>query len=362
MAPDSAPADLALRCLRSLTLEQRTALGGALAVLLGRHVGWYDAEDAADAGPAERFSGRLLRTVMCDLLELPDDQFTALEPLSRLPPGDIPLSPDPFIISLPNSPEQREAIVHGLVVLMAVGVAIASVEAAQHVGNVSNGTSAPDTCTNPTQIKGVRVLSTGYDARSRQVLVELSAALGVPWHKMARREAELASALSSQLHEEQSIARAERETRAHAEGMSNRRSMIKRWKHSAAIVGVGIASGAAVALTAGLAAPAVIGGLAAVGGGISALGAAGAVVGTAVGSLTVLLSGTTGVAVRCSSSAKPCPRRRVRRIVEPLIRQLLSGCLTCESMDVSLLHALHVMMSTFAGDRDPPKSCLARLL
>lgn len=60
---------------------------------------------------------------------------------------------------------------------------------------------------------------------------------------------------------------------------------------------MGLASGAAVALTAGLAAPAVIGGIAAVGGGISSLGTAGALLGTGVASIASLLSGAAGVAV-----------------------------------------------------------------
>jgi hypothetical protein len=122
---------------------------------------------------------------------------------------------------------------------------------------------------------------------------------------MARREAELAAELASELRQQRRAEQREREAReaaARAEGQGRTGIATgllgKRWKRGVAVVGVGLVSGAAVALTAGLAAPAVLGGLAAVGGGISAFGAAGAVVGTAVGSLTALLSGGAGVAVR----------------------------------------------------------------
>ncbi|EOD25775.1 hypothetical protein EMIHUDRAFT_435181 [Emiliania huxleyi CCMP1516] len=99
------------------------------------------------------------------------------------------------------------------------------------------------------------------------------------------------------------------------------RTFGRRWRRGAAVVGVGLASGAAVALTAGLAAPAVIGGIAAVGGGISSLGTAGALLGigvaeagallgTGVASIASLLSGALGRRGRGSGDV---PLRRYRR-------------------------------------------------
>jgi len=273
------PVDRALAALRALDHEQRLSLGGTLAVLLGRRAAWWDLE----TGSGERFCAALLRAVMCDLLQLPTEQFSALEPLAQPhPPGAEAISPEPFVESLPASQARREELVHGLVVLMAVGVALASTG-----GKRSGGSGA---------------LGAGYDSRSRQLLADLSATLGVPWGAMARREAQLAAALASELRAQRSAARSQRDEERKANEAESEKGRAaawlgKRWKRGLAVAGVGIASGAAVALTAGLAAPAVIGGLLAVGGGVSTLGAAGAVVGTAVGSLTALLSGAAGVVV-----------------------------------------------------------------
>eukprot|EP00962_Isochrysis_galbana_P019487 scaffold5671_cov105-Isochrysis_galbana.AAC.3 len=310
----ASPSDHALGALRALGHEQRLSLGGMLAVLLGRHAAWWDLEPPAAGHGDARFCATLLKVVMCGLLQLPADQFTALEPLARPPPGGVPISPEPFVASLPESPEEREEILHGLVVLMAVGVA-----ATGGAGRAGSGGGAERRGRGDTA--GCGTLGAGYDARSRQLLVECGAALGVPWSVMARREAELAAALASELRQERQAARREREAREAAARAESPASiglatalLGKRWKRGVAVVGVGLVSGAAVAITAGLAAPAVLGGLAAVGGGMSAFGAAGAVVGTAVGSLTALLSGSAGVAVRGNLHA---PAARVLWVFVP---------------------------------------------
>jgi hypothetical protein len=298
------PSDRALGALRALGHEQRLSLGGMMAVLLGRHAAWWDLEPPAEtrSGTQDRFCATLLKVVMCGLLQLPADQFTALEPLSRPPPGGAPISPEPFVASLPESREKREEMLHGLLVLMAVGVA-ATGRAGAHNSKTKPHARDSHAPNGKSDQPSGGALEAGYDARSRQLLVECASALGVPWAVMARREADLAAALACELREQRQAARREREAQEAAARTADTHSRTglgmlgKRWKRGAAVVGVGIASGAAVALTAGLAAPAVLGGLAAVGGGISAFGAAGAVVGTAVGSLTAILSGGAGVAV-----------------------------------------------------------------
>jgi hypothetical protein len=56
-------------------------------------------------------------------------------------------------------------------------------------------------------------------------------------------------------------------------------------------------SGVAIAVTAGLAAPAVIGGLAAVGGGITSIGGAATIVGASVTGVATFLTGAAGVTI-----------------------------------------------------------------
>ena len=275
---ESSPQE-ALHALHALPEEEKFALAGLLGVLLGRSAAAWDLEpiappprsaragrpSAAEDAPAP-FCAALLRSIVCALLGLDETQYHALAPLSSPASAEVnSVDPSAFAQLLQRAPADGGAAatdgapLHALLALGAVGIGVPT----------SDG----------------RV---GYDARVRQLLADAADALGVPWQSLVRAEAELAASLASL----QADAGEEADV-----GPSPGAKWKKRWKKRIAVAGIGVASGAAIALTAGLAAPAVVGGLAVVGSGVAGLGGAGVAVGGAVGGVATALSGAAGIAV-----------------------------------------------------------------
>ena len=277
-APAAVPAtappslDATVASLRSLPLQQKIGLSGVLAVLLGRRPHW-DLEPRA--GDDKRFRAWLLEHVMCSMLELPPDQVTGFMPLAEPEallagsradalgtPAEQPpaIDPEAFIHGLPSSASAREEIMHGLLIMAAAGT-------------------------------GEQARFDGYDARTRQLLQDAARVLDVSWPRLATREAELAT--SMRLH----MRAAADAAAATSDAEAKKKSRTLKWKRGFAM-GVGaIASGTLVALTAGLAAPAIVAGAATVGTSISAFGGMAAVVGGTIVSGTALLAGSTGMLV-----------------------------------------------------------------
>ena len=115
-APPSPPSglDATVEALRTLPFQQRVALSGMLAVLLGERTYW-DAEPYTEGG---RFTAWLLQHVMVSMLQLPAEQCTALLPLtepqafaSGTGPGEQQPRPDPEVFAelLPQAPSERRA-------------------------------------------------------------------------------------------------------------------------------------------------------------------------------------------------------------------------------------------------------------
>ena len=278
-----------------LPAEHKFALGGLLAALLGKKADyWTDA-----------FCRQHLQRVARSMLCLEHEQSEGLTPIfEQGNHADI----DAFVKLLPPGEHERAALLLGLLVLTVVSEDI------------------PETV--------------GYDARSRQLLVDASVAMDVPWSRMALAEGELASTMRAQ-----AVARArdggssggsapgsgragstpgsgpgsggsggagtggasgaqERgsgEAASGSTGGAGFKSLVSaKWRKRIAVAGMGVASGVAVGLTAGLAAPAVLAGLGAVGTGISGIGSLG-VVGTALGggiaTTAAVLQGAIGVTV-----------------------------------------------------------------
>ena len=220
-----------------------------------------------DGGPP--FCAWLLEHIMVVLLQLPAELLEGLKPLTEpqasvwgeaMPQEDSPQAdPAPFLETLPSSPNAREELMHGLLLLVATGTS-GSGEAPKYAG---------------------------YDARSRQLLQDAARALGVPWHRMAMREAELARSMRLRLEAVQQTAA--------AEAAAKRSSKLRTWKRRAAGGAAALASGTLVAVTAGLAAPAVLAGVAALGSGMASIGLVTA--GGILTASTVLLAGSAGVVV-----------------------------------------------------------------
>lgn len=136
--------------LRMLNSRQHFALGGLIALLLGRHAEHW----------GQQFCRRLLRQLMHSMLRLSDDQFEAVAPLAEpLSNTEAPADPGGFISVLPLAPDKRQAILKDLLLMIATGVGC---------------------------LEDARVM--GYDARARQLLCDLAHALEVPWSLIALHE------------------------------------------------------------------------------------------------------------------------------------------------------------------------------
>jgi hypothetical protein len=260
--------------LSRLPHEHQFALGGLIAALLGsKGSNWGDA-----------FCRGCLRKIALSALKLPVEHLEALLPIYEHNATAKEDAKRALISLLPAEEEERAAL---LLALLAVTILS---EDAQ---------------------------TEGYDARSRQLLVELANTLGVPWQKMAEMERQLADSMRAQaasLAALQESAEMERRAPAGAAGSAacvpgKKPYISAKWRRRAAVAGIGVASGLAIGLTAGLAAPAVLAGLGAVGTGIAgiggAVGAAGLVgsgtlttaVGASIVGITAVLQGSIGVTV-----------------------------------------------------------------
>ena len=165
--------DATVARLRALPEPQKISLSGALAVLMGRRSHGWNLEAVQPGSDGPPFCAWLLEHIMVVLLQLPAELLEGLKPLTEpqasvwgeaMPQEAMPplADPAPFLERLPASASAREELMHGLLLLVATGT--------------SGGGEAPK--------------YNGYDARSRQLLQDMARALGVPWHRMARREAE----------------------------------------------------------------------------------------------------------------------------------------------------------------------------
>ena len=260
--------------LSRLPHEHQFALGGLIAALLGSKSSYW----------GDAFCRGCLRKIALSALKLPVEHMEALLPIYEHNATAKEDAKRALISLLPAEEEERAAL---LLALLAVSILS---EDAQ---------------------------TEGYDARSRQLLVELANTLGVPWQKMAEMERHLADSMRAQaasLAAQQQSADMERPAPAgaagSAAGVPGKKPYISaKWRRRAAVAGIGVASGLAIGLTAGLAAPAVLAGLGAVGTGIAgiggAVGAAGLVgsgtlttaVGASIVGITAVLQGSIGVTV-----------------------------------------------------------------
>lgn len=129
-----------------------------------------------------------------------------------------------------------------------------------------------------------------YDARTRAALLELCARLGIPPRLFVRWESEIGGVLFEAMEASQVIQKQQKD---------------QRWSRSVKIAGGALVGGALLAVTGGLAAPALAAGLAAAGGSVAATATAvglslpGAVVGGALatGGFFLASLGTTGAAI-----------------------------------------------------------------
>ena len=230
--------------IAALSQEHKFALGGMLALLLGKQrLRW-----------SEAFTQQTLRRLSA-ILKLSSKDEEVIVPLMNNALDTPEVGPEAFVMLLPPEVVQREACLLSVLLLI--------------VADEQGGLG-------------------GYDARVRQLLMSAATALGVPCERLASLEASLALSMRAQL-----VA----PTEAPPE-VKKGPSFGTKWKKRVAIGVAGVASGAAIALTAGLAAPAVIGGIAALGGGISGIGGAvGAILGAGVTATAAMLSGAVGLTV-----------------------------------------------------------------
>ena len=142
----------ALELLSQLPQEHKFAFGGLCACLLGRRMPVW----------GEPFCQQILQRIAQSMLSLDMPQSEALPAFLD---KDGPTTPDNFVDLLPPDAEYRGALVLALLVLT---VAAEDAELA------------------------------GYDARSRQLLCDLTTALQVPWRCVAGMERELACSMKAQ--------------------------------------------------------------------------------------------------------------------------------------------------------------------
>ena len=130
-----------------------------------------------------------------------------------------------------------------------------------------------------------------YDARTRQVLLLLARAMGLTAAQFTRQEHAFAVTWLRDLeHAAAMEAEAARAAEAASAGTKKKQqSRWKRWRKRVLIGGAAIVGGALVAVTGGLALPAVAGGVVALGGAVG--------LGAAAGATAVFLSSTAGLVV-----------------------------------------------------------------
>ncbi|CAM6013771.1 unnamed protein product [Sphagnum balticum] len=149
----------------------------------------------------------------------------------------------------------------------------------------------------PAEKAGKTAMKTGYDARQRSALRLLALWLDIDWSKMAAMELMVAyMAMAAQKEREQK----------HVDDEEVAQSRWSQWRRGGLIGAAALTGGAILAITGGLAAPAIAAGMAALGAAVPVLGATGltaaaAVAGSAVGSVAVAASfgaagaGLTGI-------------------------------------------------------------------
>lgn len=242
------------RLLATLSQENKFAFGGLLAALMRERAAFWGEEAAR----------QLMHRIGRFVLKLPEVECEAFGPILE---RDAPVPASAFVELLPAGEDERAALLLALLVLSVTS------EDAQLIG---------------------------YDARMRQLLTDASVALAVPWSRLTAMEKELVRSMRAQAAAGQQDS-SRRVTSAGSSGGGSsdrdRPSSAAKWRKRFAVAGIGVASGVAVGLTAGLAAPAVLTGLAAVGSGISGLGGAATAVGATVSATAAMLSGAVGVTV-----------------------------------------------------------------
>eukprot|EP00965_Chrysotila_dentata_P206781 6183739-Pleurochrysis_carterae.AAC.3 len=216
--------------LRRNRMRRRKAQQGSRIepLLENNHSGTNDPSGKTAAGPVQSYCASLLHTIVCEALDLPYEQFCALEPLlqpredveSREPMGFSQLvapankgsergyssstkqltmsstpvesssscrvvpvveytDPAPFVELLPTGTDEREAMLYALLLRLASGLHT-SEPPGSHAEGASNAQQAQSGAAQRVR-SAPRVESVdGYDARARQILVDAAARLGVP--------------------------------------------------------------------------------------------------------------------------------------------------------------------------------------
>lgn len=269
-----------------LQAEHKYGLGGLCASLLGRAV--------RDRLWCEAWCRQHLHRIAHRFLRLEPERCDALVPLLD---HAAHVEPDAFVALLPPGEHERAALLLGLLVLT-----VASEDAEL----------------------------TGYDARARQLLEDVAQAAAVPWSRLAAMERDLAKSMRSQATAHATAGSSSSAGKKIATPPPPERrstppssmggdgdsggggtpssdnggskglrlpSVSAKWRKRLAVASIGVASGVAIGLTAGLAAPAVLAGLGSVGTGLIGMGGVGAGVGGALTATATMLTGTVGVTV-----------------------------------------------------------------
>jgi hypothetical protein len=253
----------ACAAVREINNELKFAIAGLTAVLLGRRASRWGASFCRDA----------LYQIAFDMLELQHAEFEALLPLSQtMTPfkREAPCSRDgweatnAFIQLLPT--RQHPLILRGLLAMMAGGFGMTNEALSRFTWR---GT---------------------YDARFRELLGDVSAALELPGSSLAECETALGNDMQEALASSV-LQPAQAQPLCHKKAGLDEGTM-----RGLAVASVGVVGGVAVAVSAGFAAPAVVSGIAALGGGITGMGGTAIAAGTSLSATAAMLSGTAGVA------------------------------------------------------------------
>lgn len=273
-----------------LSATQQRGLAGLCALLLPRvHDGSLD----------RAWSQAFLRLVVERFLQLSHDQVDAYLPMLT---AEQTMDPAPFASLL--VPEKRRSWLHRITHKKPKDKdASNQIDAGAATPSPSPGKPASGSASSPnaeltidpkeitdavfrakllSQLLWFTVHSAGYDARVRTLLRHLALALQVEWTAITQEEVAIGRALFAE---------------ATALPLEKRKAKpdIWDWKRNAAIGAAAVTGGALLAITGGLAAPAIAASL-------TALGGTGIVIGTAVGSTagvtaTTILFGTAGAGV-----------------------------------------------------------------
>lgn len=266
-----------------LSITQQRGLAGLCALLLPRV---YD-------GSTERaWSQAFLRLVVERFLQLSEDQVDAYLPMLM---SDETMDPAPFASLV--VPEKRRSWLHRITHKKPKDKDSNQIDTGAASPSPAKPTPPPNAEVNSdpkeitdavfrakllSQLLWFIVHSAGYDARVRTLLRHLAQALQVEWATITQEEVAIGRALF-----------------AEATALPLEKRKVKPdlwdWKRNAAIGAAAVTGGALLAITGGLAAPAIAASL-------TALGGTGIVIGTAVGSTagvtaTTILFGTAGAGV-----------------------------------------------------------------